>query len=87
VKDDLAVLVRYRLTRFKDGFRLPDGRSVFAGDVREARDDLREKARGAKRSSAEDAPSVGQSGLLRPRGSSGSAKSVFTDCNGKPVGF
>lgn len=83
----IARLVRYHLTIFKDGFRLPDGKSVFSADAREARDALREKARGAKRSSAEATATVGQSGLLRPRGITGPQKSIFTDPCGKPVGF
>lgn len=87
VLNALARLVRYHLTVFKDDFRLPDGKSVFSSDAREARDALREKARGAKRSSAEATAAVGQSALLRPRGSSGPRRSILTDASGKPVGF
>ncbi len=86
VLDALALLVRYRLTRFKREFRTPDGRSVFAADVREARDALRMKGDGAKRTSAEKAVNgPGESELLRPRGSH-RIRSVITDC-GTPRGF
>lgn len=88
VIDALAHLVRYRLTRFKDEFRLPDGRSVFYPEAREARDLLREKARAGKRTSAEEVTpdGPGQSGLLRPRAAHRRV-SVLRDCNGRSTGF
>lgn len=89
VLDALCAITRYALTKWKHQFRLPDGTAIYAKDAREARDLLREKARGGKRSSAEAVTpgGPGSSTLLRPRSSSGPARSVLTDCNGKPVGF
>lgn len=87
VLDALALLVRYRLTRFKKEFRRPDtGMSIFLGDAREARDALRMKSDGAKRTSAEKAVNgPGESELLRPRGSH-RIRSAITD-DGTPRGF
>lgn len=88
VIDALAIICRYHLTKYKDDFREPDGQSIFKADTREARDVLREKARGAKRSSSEQVNpnGPGQSGLLRPR-SAHRIPSVLLDSNGRPVGF
>lgn len=75
-----AQLVRYRLTVFKDDFRLPDGRSVFASDARDARDVLRAKASSAERSAAEELPAVGKSSLIRPRATAETPPRTFTGC-------
>jgi hypothetical protein len=82
-----AMIWRDVLAQGKDEFRLPDGGNVFSPDARKARDMLREKARGAKRSSAEETAAVGQSGLLRPRSAQRTTSGTFTDSCGKPVGF
>lgn len=87
VRHAIAMIWREKLAEGKDEFRLPDGSTIYSGDARRARDLLREKARGARRSSAEANASVGQSGLLRPRVRQGATPSIFTDCHGKPVGF
>lgn len=89
VLNALCQICRYVLTQWKHQFRLPDGGSIFAKDAREARDLLREKARGGKRSSAEAVTpnGPGSSTLLRPRSSSGQARSILTDSSGKPFGF
>lgn len=87
VRHAAAMIFREKLVEGKDEFRLPDGKTVFSNDARVARDLLREKARGARRTSAEAVSTVGQSGLLRPRARGGGAKSIFTDPCGKPVGF
>lgn len=88
VLDAVCHLTRYALTRWKNEFRQPDGSAAFAREAREARDLLREKSRGAKRSSAEEVtPGPGRSTLLRPRSSSGNTPSKLTDSYGRPVGF
>lgn len=83
----IVMIWREVITQGKDEFRLPDGRTVFSADARIGRDALREKARGAKRTSAEEVTGVGQSGLLRPRASAGPMRSIFRDSRGRPVGF
>lgn len=88
VRHAIAMIVREVLAEGKEQFRLPDGKTVFSDDARRARDVLRGKSTGAPRTSAEEvSPGPGQSTLLRPRASSGPKPSVFTDCNGKLVGF
>lgn len=87
--DAVCLIARHHLVRWKRDFRLPDGGTIFSKDAREARDFLREKSRGAQRSSAEEVTpnGPGRSSLLRPRSSSGPAPSILTDSYGKPVGF
>lgn len=68
VRFRLAMIARYALAEGNEQFRTPDGKNQFATSAREARDGLREKSRGAKRTSAEGG-AAGQSTLLRPRGS------------------
>ena len=77
VRFRIAMIARYVMAEGNEQFRTPDGKNQFASSAREARDALREKSRGAKRSSAEPSAGVGRSGLLRPRGSSGGTSSIF----------
>lgn len=89
VRHAVAMIFREKLAEGKDEFRLPDGTCVFAPDARRARDLLREKSRGAKRTSAEEVTpdGPGRSTLLRPRAATGD-RSSFRDPNtGRPVGF
>lgn len=89
VKDALCQLVRYSLSRWKKAFRLPDGTSVFQPEAREARDLLREKSRGAKRTSAEEVTpdGPGRSTLLRPRTATGDRSFLRDAVTGRPRGF
>jgi hypothetical protein len=88
VRHAIVMIFRFTLADGKDGFRDPaSGRCIFEASARAARDALRAKASGAKRTSAETVPGVGQSGLLRPRTATNPAPSLFTDRCGRPVGF
>lgn len=84
-----AMIFREVLADGKDDFRLPDGKTIFSASARVGRDTLREKSRGAKRTSAEEVTpnGPGESAVLRPRSSSGNARSILTDSRGRPVGF
>ncbi len=88
VRHALCMIWREVMAQGKDEFRLGDGSTVFSPDARKARDLLREKARGARRTSAEEVTpdGPGQSGLLRPR-SAHRIPSVILGSNGRPVGF
>jgi hypothetical protein len=77
VRHQIAMIAREVLAEGNEQFRTPDGKNSFASSARTARDVLREKARGARRTSAETAPGVGQSRVLRPRGSDGCTTSIF----------
>ena len=80
--DDISVrhrrcmIARCAMAEGNEQFRTPDGKNQFASSAREARDGLREKSRGAKRSSAEGG-TAGKSAVLRPRSSNGGTCSVF----------
>lgn len=89
VKGALCQLTRYALTRWKKAFRLPDGTSIFQPEAREARDLLREKSRGAKRTSAEEVTTdgPGRSTLLRPRTATGDRSFLRDTVTGRPRGF
>lgn len=85
VRFRLCMIARYAMAEGNEQFRTPDGKNQFASSAREARDGLREKSRGAKRSSAEgtevSGAKVGQSSLLRPRASK-KGGSMFDKCGG-----
>lgn len=87
VRHSIAMIWREVLAAGKDDFRLPDGKSIFSADARVARDQLRAKAQGARRSSAEEVATVGQSGLLRPRAASVQRSYLTNPTTGRPVGF
>ncbi len=87
VRHAIAMIWRETLASGKDDFRLPDGKTIFSADARVARDLLRAKAQGARRSSAEEVAAVGQSGLLRPRASSVQRSYLTDPTSGRPVGF
>jgi len=86
VRHSIAMIARETLAMGREQFRLPDGKCCFSPDARVARDALREKSRGAKRTSAETT-AAGRSALLRPRGSDGGVRSYLTDSCGRPRGF
>jgi len=77
VRHQISMIAREVMAEGNEQFRTPDGKNQFASSARTARDVLREKARGARRTSAEAAPGVGRSRLLRPRGSDGGTPSIF----------
>lgn len=84
-----AMIFREVLASGKKEFRLPDGTCQFTPDARRARDMLREKSRGALRTSAEEVTSngPGRSSLLRPR-TAHTLPSVMLDrITGLPRGF
>ena len=87
VIDAICLRARYALTRWKNSFIAADGRHVFQSSAREALDLLRDKARGAKRSSAEESTGVGQSSVLRPRSAAGRDPSPVRDGTGTWRGF
>lgn len=88
VKGAICQLTRYALTRWKKEFRLPDGKSVYQSEAREARDLLRGKASGAPRTSAETATNgPGPSSLLRPRTATPPRSLMLDAITGRPRGF
>ena|SRR6185369_133195 len=89
VRHALCMIWRETLAQGKDEFRLPDGTTVFSPDARKGRDLLREKARGARRTSAEQVTpnGPGQSGLLRPRASHTQSSVLRDPATGKMTGF
>lgn len=89
VRHAIAMLWREALAQGKDEFRLPDGSCIYSGDARRARDLLREKARGALRSSAEEVATngPGRSSLLRPRTATPPPSLILDRTTGRPRGF
>ena len=88
VRHALVMIWRETLAQGRDEFRLPDGACTFTPDARRARDLLREKARGGKRTSAEEATNgPGESALLRPRATSVIPSKIISSTTGKPIGF
>lgn len=85
VRHQVAMIAREVLAEGNAQFRTPDGKNAFASSARVARDVLREKSRGARRSSAEGTTAGGvtvqRSSLLRPRASA-SGKPLFPKCGG-----
>lgn len=84
-----CMIFREVLGQGRDEFRLPDGTCVFSPDARKARDLLREKARGALRSSAEEVATngPGRSALLRPRTATPPPSLILDRTTGRPRGF
>lgn len=81
VRHRLCMIARAAMAEGNEQFRTPDGKNQFASSARESRDGLREKSRGAKRSSAEGG-SAGKSAVLRPRSSNGGTTSIFPRSGG-----
>ena len=88
VRHAVAMIFREKLAEGKKDFRLPDGTCSFAPDARRARDLLREKSRGAQRTSAEETTNgPGRSSLLRPRSANAIPSRMLDSTTGRPRGF